>query len=133
MVAPSATKRRNGMNQAALKSEQDAILRAEIESEATNALAELEPLYRWLLDTADARKPMPRWGKRPHFGKIAIEMGQTTKTVGKAYSNIISRWYPRFLEAYGRDNIKVHIPHFLPAVVDFGSEPNLDNTAIVHH
>lgn len=117
------------MNQAALKSEQDAILRAEIESEATNALAELEPLYRWLLDTADARKPMPRWGKRPHFGKIAIEMGQTTKTVGKAYSNIISRWYPRFLESYGRDNIKVHIPHFLPAVVDFGSEPNLDNTA----
>jgi hypothetical protein len=118
------------------------VLANELADEASSAASELKPLYRWLVETAAAKSPMPRWGSRPLYGKIAKEIGKNTKYVGERYAPTINRWYPRFLEAFSpevtrKKKLPAVMSHVLPDVTDGGgaaalADPETRDTLIRH-
>lgn len=85
-------------------------LLADLGVEAADAPDGFKYLYRWLTETAAARRPIPNWGSRPHLAKVAVEMGIDPRRLPKGLSQTIARWHPRFREAFDPDEHRARMP-----------------------
>ena len=75
-------------------------LAAGLETGAAAADPRDEPLWRWLMETADAKRALPLWGGRVRLTAIVEETGVKLHTA-KRYQPIADKWITRFVRAFG--------------------------------